>query len=175
MTAMRRTTNLLAALASILLLGFAPAPEWKEYVSKDGRYKVQLPGTPMEKTQKVPGAGDVLMVVYELKDGAYLANFTDIPGAAKDSAEMIDKRLDGARDGAAGSVGGKVVKEEKITLDKKYPGREIQIELPGDKGLLRARYYWVEGRLYQTIVVGTKAFVGGDDTKKFLDSFALTK
>ena len=34
---------------------------------------------------------------------------------------MIQKRLDGAVQGAAKNVGGKVLSESKIRLDKKYP------------------------------------------------------
>jgi hypothetical protein len=145
---------------------------WKEFSSAEGKYKVMMPGTPKETTQASP-AGPIKFHTVEEKNGAYVVNFTDITGTASEPPEKIDQRLDGARQGAAGNVQGKVVKEDKITLEGKYPGRDIQIELPNDKGLIRVRMYFVNGRLYQVMAVGTKSWTGSGDVQKFLDSFAL--
>jgi hypothetical protein len=70
--------------------------------------------------------------------------------------------------------GHKLLKETKITLDKKYPGRELLISVKDDMRVLN-RYYLVSGRMYQVMAVGNKEFLDSEEVKKYLQSFELTK
>jgi hypothetical protein len=56
-----------------------------------------------------------------------------------------------------------------------YPGRDIEAELPNGKGLLHARFWIVNKRLYQLMVVGTHSLAGSADATKFLKSLTLTQ
>jgi hypothetical protein len=72
------------------------------------------------------------------------------------------------------NVGGTLTSESRITLSGKYPGREVQADIPSKKGALRARIYLVDRRFYQAMVAGTKPWATSADATKFLDSFVLT-
>jgi hypothetical protein len=78
------------------------------------------------------------------------------------------------REGVKGSAG-KSVGDETATEfgPDKWPSREFVV----DKGKQRTRMRVVlrENRLYQLAVIGSADFVGGNDAKRFFDSFELTK
>jgi hypothetical protein len=103
-----------------------------------------------------------------------MAGHFDLPGVGEESPEMTEKRLNGAQAGAVGNINAKLTSSSKITLDRKHSGRDFAAELPAQKGMVRARIYIVGPRLYQIMAMGTKPWVESSNTKKFLDSFALT-
>lgn len=89
----------------------------------------------------------------------------------------IDLMLDGVRLGAIQNVNGTLLSEEHITLSG-YPGREFIAKVqfaPGVDGVLRARYYLVEFRLYQIFVVVRPDHETDQDVEDFLDSFKLLR
>ena len=169
---MMRSGTLWAMACGLLLVSGCGKAEFKEFASADGRFKVQMPGTPQEKTETVAGA---TMKIYTLreKDGAYVVGFLDLPIPSGESEAQLQARLDGSRDGAVRGVGGTLTSESNITLSGKYPGREVQADIPSKKGVLRARIYFVDQRLYQMIVTGTKPWATSADATKFLDSLVL--
>lgn len=152
--------------------------EWKDFKSEAGKFSVQLPGVPEEKTQPVNVAklGNVNMFTYTLEqsDGAYMAAYNDYP-AGLFAQVSTDKVLDGARDGAVGNMqGGKLISEQKIAIGN-YPGRDIVAE--GAQGnmtfVVKARVYLVNYRLYQVMAIMPKDKSSSIDAAKFLDSFKL--
>jgi len=163
-----------AVAALFLAASLAPAADLKEFKSAGGKFTVKMPGDPKESKQKT-AVGDLVMHTVELPEGAYSVQWVDIPATAKEDEATLKKRLEGARDGGVGAVGGKVLADKEIKLGDKYPGRDFTGDIPAQKGLLRCRVYFVDGRLYQVMVVGKKEFVEGKDTNAFLDSFALIK
>ena len=138
----------------------------KEFTSAEGKFSVKMPGDP--KTSKKQTA-------VEFPDGAYTIDWGDLPDTAKETEEQLDKRLEAYRDSFIGALKGKLVTDKKIKLANKYPGREYRADLPDLGGMVYARTFMVEGRLYSIAVVGKKEFVEGSNTAKFLDSFAVTK
>ena len=145
------------------------------FASKEGKFTVALPEKPSEKTSKVPtdaGQLELHIFVLDQKDRAYLVTYSDYPaGTVKDNA---DKVLTGVVEGNAKSLKGKVASEEKITIGKKkYPGREIRIEMDDKKGLYRARVYLVGDRLYQVVALGPDEFAKGKAVDDYLKSFAI--
>lgn len=169
---MTRSGTLWAMACGLLLVSGCGKAEFKEFASADGRFKVQMPGTPKEETQTAAGA---TMKIYSLqeKDGAYAAAFADLPIPSGESEAQLQARLDGSRDGMVRNVGGTLTSESRITLSGKYPGREVQADIPSKKGVLRARIYLVDRRLYQVMVTGTKPWATSADATKFLDSLVL--
>ncbi|VTU02678.1 Uncharacterized protein OS=Pseudanabaena biceps PCC 7429 GN=Pse7429DRAFT_4512 PE=4 SV=1 [Gemmataceae bacterium] len=171
------TTARAALFALLIALGAPAAPAGQDaepYTSKEGKFKAKFPAKPDEKSQTTNGI-KFTMHVAGAKEGGYVVGIADLPIPDGETAEMTQKRLDGARDGAIGNVKGKLIDSKDVTLDKKYPGREFSASLPQKDGLLRARIYLAGKRLYQVMVIGTKDFVGGKDADAFLDSFKITE
>ena len=160
------------ALGLLLLLG-ACGHEWQESTSSDGRYRVSFPGTPSKKVETVPTAIGTLTATFdavELPTGAYAVCWCDYPEEVLDGVDP-QAILDGARDGAAQRVRGKVVQDTAVQIGA-VPGKEIRIETQAGVSL-RVRLCLVENRLYQAIVTGPKPFEASADTQTFLDSFEL--
>lgn len=171
----------LAVLLSFVVLNASaiptPAadPEPEVFVSKEDKFKAKFPSKPKQTNKKAAGV-DITMYAVGSKDGGYMIGIAGLPIPKEETKEMIQTRLDGARDGAVGNVGGKLQESKAITLDKKYPGREFTatIEKPKE-GILRARIYLVGTRLYQVMLVGTKEFAMSKEADAFLDSFQITE
>lgn len=176
---MTRSSSYLAVACALFLMTGCGKAEFKEFTSAAGKYKAEMPGKPKEETQNTPspdGRQIALNVAsVQQKDGVYVVMYSDLPIPAGESDAKIQERLDGSREGALKNINGKLTKETKITLADKYPGRDIEAELPGGKGSLRVKIYMVGTRLYQVMVVGTATWVASADSARFLDSFALVQ
>ena len=90
--------------------------------------------------------------------------------------DKLEKMLDASRDGSVANVGGKLVREEKITL-MGNPGRDLVIDTGSSAGpgarLLRGRLFIVGNRMYQIMVVTPKNQKSSPETEAFLQSFKL--
>jgi len=172
------------AIATCLLLvvpvalASARDNEWTEFKPKGGNLTVKMPGKPMaQKAQDIEypgGKSKLYMFILQVDGGkgAYMVAYNDFPSELI-TDEVAEAALDGAQKGAVTNVKGKLLKSSKITLQKKYPGRDFTFEV-GGIGQARARVYLVEGRLYQTAVFGSEDLIKSADTKTFLDSFKVT-
>lgn len=158
----------------VLFVGGCAKPEFKEFNSATGRYKVQMLGTPKEETKEAAGMTMNIASVQQ-RDGAFLVSWTDMPISGTESPAELETRLDGSRDGSLGNIQAKLTKETKIKLNGKYPGRDIEADLPGGKGSLHFKVFIVGKRLYQVMSVGSSSWAKSADTTKFLDSFVLVE
>jgi hypothetical protein len=141
-------------------IGADDQPAWKEFASKEGRFKVLMPGTPKQdqaETESDFGKGVLHMNTAQAGKTLYGANYCD-----------------SSRDGAVANLEGELAGEKDIKLGE-YPGREIQIDVAGGKRLFRVRVYLVDQRLYQVVVFGTKEAATSKEADKFLDSFKLAE
>jgi hypothetical protein len=147
---------LLTALSVVLVPGCEH--QFREIYSAEGRFKVQMPGKPVERTK-----------LWILQEGgnAYAVSYCDLP---MDATEL---QLDAVVDRVCGKSGRKLIRSTETTLQQKYPGREVTAEVPGGT-MLRARIFIAGRRLYQVVVDGSKAWVNSVDREKFLDSFVIT-
>ena len=94
---------------------------------------------------------------------------------ANATRDELSKALLVAQEKVQKSMQGKLVRSKEIALEKQYPGREYEFEIPTAAGQYRSRSYLVKGRLYQVIVVGKREFVASKDADRFMDSFKLQK
>jgi len=160
-----------------LLPGFQQekkSPDWKEFTSKEGRFKVLMPDTPKQReneTESDFGKATLIMETVEHAGGMFGANYCDYPADIKKLS--ADRVLDSSRDGCVANLDGKLLSDKKIKLGG-HPGRDIQVEVDG-KHIFRARVYLVEQRLYQVVVFGPKDLATSKDALKFLDSFELVE
>jgi len=147
---------------------------WKELKSARCKSAALFPGTPQEQKQKVPSeVGEIEATMYLLEAeggvGAFLLMCNDYP---KDLAEKAapDKVLDGARDGSAKQMEGKVVSEKKITVNG-FPGRELEIATSEFRYF--ARLVLAKHRLHQAVIMMKTDKVKPEDTRKYLDSLKV--
>ena len=165
---------LLFALASTLAYA-GDEPEWKEFASKEGRFKVLMPGIPKQnqvETESDFGKGILHMNVVQAGKTMYGANYCDFPAAIK--KVPLKQLFDSSRDGAVANLEGKLANEKDIKLGE-HPGREIQIDVANGKQLFRVRVYLVDQRLYQVVILGTKEQATSKTADRFLDSFKLAE
>lgn len=147
--------------------------KWKEFSSKDGRFRVLMPGTPAPAEVKFDseyGPASFHMNTVEGGESFYGAHYCDYTEAIK---KVAAKRVyDSSRDGAAENMQGKVVGEGDVKLGT-HAGREIRIEVDG-RSLFRARVFLVGTRLYQVVFYGPKGAATSKEVDRYLDSFKLT-
>ena len=156
----------------ILLATGCGQAEFKEFSPPGGGFKALMPGTPKTENQS---AGGINFKNYSsaMRNGAYVVSVAEMPIAKGEPDEVTQKRLDGAAEGMVKNVRGKLTGNNKITLDSKYPGRDVNADLPDNKGVIHARIYLVGTKLYQTMAIGAKGWVASPDTSKFLDSMSI--
>ena len=159
-----------------LALADPPKLKFQTVTSKEGRFTVSMPGKPKETTQEADNPGGKVRIrvfTVELsKDLAYMIMYNDfsVPALAAGPQTI----LKAGRDGGVSSLQGKLLQDKEISLgDDKVPGRDILIESPTVH--FRARIFLADKRLYQVIVVGSRAAVTAKDADQYLNSFKITK
>jgi hypothetical protein len=149
---------------------------WQEFSSEDGHFKIQMPGSPAHQSQSMMGTTMNLFSL-EGKELLYGVGYADmpIPGLERESPAQIEQRLQGAVQGSVSNINGKLTRQSGISLAGKFPGKEYEANLPEGRGVIRARVYFVNKRLYVIMVAGKPALVLSGDTNKFFGSFQVTQ
>ena len=187
---------LIALLYSVVAAQSPPPPVkeysetvWKEFKSAQGRFSIALPGTPKEEvgTQDTK-IGKLTMHYFDLETdlGHYLLTYVDVP-VSPTTPEDTKAALDSSRDQALAN-GARLLLENDISVAG-FVGRELLIEQNGL--ILKARYFFVKGRLYQIMLLLRRntVFSNGKPSanpasytdlfqmvsKKFFDSFKVTE
>ena len=171
----RRPIMQLIELFSLFLLFVGDGDQLKEIKLDNGKVQVLLPATPEVMTQKLPNGVPLKMYLARTTNALCIVATMDLPDAAGDSEEKLQERLDAARDLAVQNAKGKLLKETRIKLANKHPGREVTIELPTGQGVVRQRIYLVDGRVLQVMVIGSLEVVQGALASRFLDSLVVAK
>jgi hypothetical protein len=159
----------------LLAAGVAADPiALQKFTSAPGKFTVDMPGKPVESTDKhmdwtqvsfsAVVAGDRVFRVQYIQFGA-----NDVPNYA-DPQEGLKRFRDGFRHD-------KTIEGDKVISlgPDKVPGREYWLEAA--KGVyVRERLYRRGDRLYIVHVVATtKDFLTSPDANRYFDSFAFTK
>lgn len=166
----------IAVMGLVVFLGTAVAQvEFKQYASTDGRYKVLFPGPVKTNLLDVTSDKTELKVTIdsvELRGGTvFFVTYVDAPPEVAKLAAA--SRIDKVRDANKGE-NGKVLEEKELTLGmKKYPARDVLIQMPD--ACLRNRIVIAGPRLYQVMIRGAKDVVTSASADKFLASFEVTK
>jgi len=170
----RVSSCFVAAIAAICLAPLCYA-DGVAFKSPDGKFKAEFPAEPKASEQKTP-VGAMKMYLAQQGTTTFLITQMPVSGTANAKPEDLEKILDSTRDALVNSTKAKVISDEKMQLDKKYPGRELVTEM-GQAGVrMRLRIYLVDGTLYQVIVGGMGAdSVKTKEANTFMDSFKLTK
>jgi len=162
---------------------FDPA-QWKEFVSKEGGFKIKMPGVPTAVTQPVESkSGTVVAHFHSLitKSAEYVVGYTEV-SQNLETVQPSKGTLDAIRDRTLAKENGKLLSEQDVSVAG-HPGRALVIEV--SDGVFRDKYFLVANRLY-TVTVFTPATNGQSDgdtarirraqetvANAFLDSFSL--
>jgi len=168
-----RTSFLGIAVALSLLTASARGDE--TYQSPDGLFSFTMPAEPKESSETVQG-NKMTFQIHQTAVGVCMVTIMDLPPeAAAETADELQKRLEGGVQKFADSVAGKVLESKKFTFAGKYPAREFRISAnPGGmEGSGRGRMYAAKGRLVQLFVLGETKWVDAAEQKPFLDSLKL--
>ena len=149
----------------------------KEFRSKSGNFSVKAPAQLAEQPQTVDRSSG------KTEAHTYLAERDGILYVAAYSVfndEILTQGnpegfLNNARDSMLASINGKLVLETRKSL-RDYPGRELVVNMKmvdGTDGVMKARIYLVENRLYQLMVIAGTQDAGAETITQFLDSFKL--
>jgi hypothetical protein len=171
---MKRPISRVLVLAVAILLLCAFDKSWKLFSHKGANLSVMMPETPKEESSvEKTIAGDITLwqasVIQESK--AYFVSYSDMPKSTWKGDPK--KMLEGARDGAAERVKGKVVADREVKLAGKYPGREFKVVV--DKMELTQRVYLVKHRLYQVNMGCLTGTCTAEEIQEYLNSMKLLK
>jgi hypothetical protein len=146
---------------------------YKEFVPSEGTFRVKFPTSkPKKQTQRMAGMS-IVTYSYEEKDGMMAVAYLDFPSSVNLTGNNLNTSFNSGRNAMLQALDAKLVKEDKITLQGKYPGREIRAEVPAKAAEMYTSMYLVEKRLYQVLIMGREDWLKSDKARKFLNSFAL--
>jgi hypothetical protein len=160
----------------LLMTGIAPSAQaqMKEFVSKDGRYRVLMPGAPGHETHiikyKDNASSTQDMSFVDIGDDVtYAVTYNDIPPGAMDgtSEQILVNTVHAATNDKT------LVWNKAISLDG-VPGRAYKA-VNKSGGIFEARSYLVGQRLYQTAIGATPTKYDKLDRRTFFDSFKIIK
>ncbi len=165
------------AVTALVLLGATTAlacrpATWQEFRSKDGNFKVLLPGAPTTENLTSPSAKGPLtvhLVTVQAGNQTYTVAYNDYPQSVVDHATP-DSILDLAVEGALGDAG-RLVSSSAISLNA-HTGRTIEAALP--EGIrYRANFILDHSRLYQVSILESPGTKREEDQARFLGSFEI--
>lgn len=84
-----------------------------------------------------------------------------------------NETLEVLRDQLLRTAGGNAVVDEAVQLEV-HPGRTILVTIP-NRGFFRVTYFYVNGKYYQIMAAGTRAFVGSVSVQQMFSSVSFAK
>ncbi len=158
----------LLALVAVSLAGCGKG-ELKEYSPPDKSFTVLLYPEPKVETRQASGVTHSLHGSQH-PDGAMQVAYREMAVPAGE----VEARTDQARDAILKNTGAGNWTEEKEMVADKHPARLLSADLPDNKGKLKVKIFFLNGRRYQLSVIGTPAYVESADAARFLASFRPT-
>jgi hypothetical protein len=148
---------------------------WEDLKSDEGGFTVRMvkgAKASKESVQSPIGPLETRTWIGEDEAKMYFVSFTVYPSALPN----VEGALDGARDGAAKNISGKVLQEKKLKVGE-HSARDLIIsaESKGKPVTVRARLALTGTRLYMLQVIVPEAATTADDADatRFFDSFKL--
>jgi hypothetical protein len=173
---MIRAVSLAAALSLTLLSAQAlQAQQWIDHRPNGGGYRVAFPAQPIEDGRNVDttvGAVRMRTSAVEIGDKIFMTIDSVYPSHLAMGDPESD--LDSVRNGGVRNVNGKLLSEERLSIDN-APARRVVIDIPHSNQAAEALMVLDGHRLYQAVYLGPRDSQGKDDAKRFLSSFALER
>ena len=152
---------------------FDEKPTWAEFNSSEGRFKLMMPGVPVNQTLTYESpTGKVIHNMFTATKGGVICiiDYADLPIKATETA-AAKAFFDEVRDEVLKVFQAKLGSETAISLDG-HPGREVKLIVSSAEA--KARFYLVNQRFYQLLFMKMdRADKGSKDVDTFFDSFKL--
>lgn len=147
------------------------------FVSEDGNYSINFPGTPEVTNESVPTAAgniEMTMAMYEKSaTEVYMSSFNDYPSAIVEGQDPY-QMLEGALGGATGSMGVTIEDEKRQEEYQGYPS--IYYKGHAASGYHATYRVLLKGnRLYQVGALRDGSHITPEMEESFLGSFQLTE
>ncbi len=150
---------------------------WRVFESSEGRFRVDMPGKPVETTETrstIVGSLTGYRFEFEQGESFFLVEFRDLPRVATlfmSSKSLVEQAADGLLEYAKGPV----LRNEEITVDGE-PARALRYTVTNrNNQTARARVILADRRLY-LVIAGVPDHVGEKArATRFLDSFEFWK
>ena len=154
------------------------AAEWTHVAPPGAGIQVLMPGTPIldQQAQETP-AGKIEVHKFTArpkgKNEMFLVVSTQLPAGVGAQLGGVEGLLELGRKDILTASQGKIRSEARIYLDG-HPGLELEA-VHEDGGVVRARIYATESRLYEVAVFVSELRLTSQDVQKFFDSFRLVE
>lgn len=148
---------------------------WAPFSSADGRYTVQLPGTPTAANVTTNGV-TITRQVLTLQNGQimFAIGYFDVPAGLM-TPELLTKATTAERDMMLTMTRGKTISEREVVADSR-PAHEFQIQAPTSAVLIerisKARLGAVD-RVYVLVAQGPNYTPDSGDAAHFFNSFTV--
>jgi hypothetical protein len=154
----------------------ATTDTWQDYSSEAGKYSVQMPNKPEEKSEeKKTDVATVKMniAVAEFNDSAYFASYADFPEKFPD--EEIQPRLTEAMKGIIGGLKGELKSSKETTLGKaSCRDFDASGKIQAIDALFKGRICLYDNRrFYQIFVLAPATKFSNADVDRFISSFKI--
>jgi hypothetical protein len=174
---MRKLIAALCVLMSVELTSAAVAQQWTEYRPADGRFRVEMPGTPEIHSGTIPELGflKLTQAVVEFGDGWFAASHVDVPPDQLKNASA-NSILDTARDTTIKWLVSRndksQLRSERRLITNGYPARHVVAEVPIFESVfvLAARFVFNGRQVILITFTGPSEAETGADVSRFFDS-----
>lgn len=169
-------------VAMVFLAGVVSADDsgWDKFTSKEGGFTVSFPGAPKEMVLKADGETVEKNVRFHAKrdEVDYDVGYIAYTKKNVDKFDALDPEdfARRQREATVKRTKGEILMQQDVTFGKENrPGYELLIQV-SPKGFIRQRAFYVKGKLYQLMIMGTsRGSVTTAVADKFMDSFGLAE
>lgn len=144
---------------------------WREFVSEEGRFRVEFPGKPIPSEAEIVtpvGPAKLHLQSVPAIKVVFGAHYLDYPQSTKKLSTQ--KLIDAARDEAKAGLGGTIVEENALPRND-VEGREILFDVPTLQAMCRVQFFVKGGRLYQVTATGPRDSVTSNFAQRFFSSW----
>jgi hypothetical protein len=154
------------------------AESWQDYKSASGKFSVQVPSKPEEKSQdQVTSVGTIKlhMVIAETNESGYFIGYADFPKKVVDAPD-IQKGLADSVKGSIANLKGEITSEKESLLGN-IPCRDFEAKgkVKTTNVSMKGRFCFAGNRLYQVFALGAADKIAATDVDRFITSFKIDK
>jgi hypothetical protein len=147
--------------------------KYEMYHSAEGRYSILLPTDVNDEIVPLDtefGETKIYLKSAKTKDLEYIIGYCDYPNEIinQNTPEEI---LDFVRDGGISGMQGELIYERKLDFHG-FACREIKLKIP-QKMFVKNRFYLIEHRAYNIMVVTSQEFITHNKVSDYFDSFQV--
>jgi hypothetical protein len=153
--------------------GWGNPSGWEQVVSREGRFRVRMPGQPRKEVRTVSSqAGPVTdtQFLLETKECSLGVRYADFDGPEQ-QAITLEEIIRAGRNATLKQYNALFLRESDINFQG-YPGKEVVAEMP-KRGTAYLRWYAVNRRIYALVYMNNRPTSSTTEVNRFFDSFQI--